>query len=141
MSGASALLTGWDAYGMPERAYVPQSALPEANTTFSVVTTKTADTNPYFIVEFSTQAMEMAQSEDMSHLVSVVKIAAWAGAGLLGIISVLIGVIYANLRGDFDDLKKSNIELVKSVASIDKQVAVSNQRLDDILRELQKGRR
>ncbi|MCA6105111.1 hypothetical protein [Bradyrhizobium australafricanum] len=82
-------------------------------------------------------------SENMSQLVTPVKIIGALTAmitAMLPIGGVFIGVIYSNIRSDLDDLKKSNIEIVKTVASVDKQAAVTNQKLDDIVRELQKRR-
>ena len=86
---------------------------------------------------------ETFRDQEMSGLVTPVKIIGFltaAIAAMLPIFAVLVGVIYSNLRGDLDDLKKSNIEIVKTVGSVDKQVAVTNQKLDDLVRELQKRR-
>jgi|ERR1700675_2942471 hypothetical protein len=71
----------------------------------------------------------------------IISLLTGAIAAMLPIGGVLIGVIYSTLRSDLDDLKKSSSEMVKTISSVDKQAAVTNQKLEDILKELQKPRR
>ena len=98
------------------------------------------------VPEERTEILErtLGQDENRSDLmtsVNQIKILTGIIAAMLPIGGVLIGIIYSNLRGDIDDLKKSSIETVKTLASVDKQVGITNARLEDILKELQKPSR
>jgi hypothetical protein len=65
-------------------------------------------------------------------------------AGLLAALLILVGIIYANMKGDIDDLKKDSkeiirqssdmrVDLVKAISSVEKQGAATNARLDQLI--------
>jgi hypothetical protein len=73
--------------------------------------------------------------------------------GFLGLLLAAVGIIYYNMKGDIDEIKEqqkknyeaqvtiykeiagTRIELVKSIDAVDKQVAMTNQKLEDFLRK------
>jgi hypothetical protein len=88
-----------------------------------------------------TMLNEVPRQENEMTPVKIIAFLTAAITTLLSIGLVLIGVIYSSLRSDIDDLKKSSTEMTKTIASVDKQAAVTNQKLDDILQELKRPRR
>jgi hypothetical protein len=73
----------------------------------------------------------------------------WIVGGLLLIIAALIGVVWADITSDLTsikmeqrdlrkDMSNTNVELIKAIDGVDKQIAITNQKLDDVLAELRK---
>lgn len=72
--------------------------------------------------------------------------------GLLGIVTVLIGLLYANVTSDIPELKKigqdttkaiqaTREDMIRSVAAVEKQGAIANQKMDDFISEMRRQRR
>jgi hypothetical protein len=110
-------------------AYAAPAELRSSNAVFRAVPDE-----PEALSHIPRQDDEMAPVKTIAFLTAAI-------TAMLPIGGVLIGVVYSNLRSDIDDVKKSSNEMVKTIASVDKQAAVTNQKLEDILRELQKPRR
>jgi hypothetical protein len=73
----------------------------------------------------------------------------WLVGGLLLIIAALTGVVWTTISGDVSDIKKdmrevrkdigdARVELLKAIGGVDKQIGITNQKLDDA--ELRKKR-
>jgi hypothetical protein len=72
--------------------------------------------------------------------------------GLLAALLCLVGIIYANTKGDIDELKKDSkeiirqssetrVELVKAIGAVQTQAAATNARLDQLIADgRQRGR-
>lgn len=63
---------------------------------------------------------------------------------LLGILVVLVGLIFATMKGDVDELKKdvkeiirqsadTRVEMVKAMGAVEKQATATNARLDQLI--------
>ena len=72
--------------------------------------------------------------------------------GLLGIVTVLIGLLYAIVTSDIFELKKTGQDttkaiqatredMIRSVAAVEKQGAIANQKMDDFISEMRRQRR
>ena len=64
----------------------------------------------------------------------------WIVGGGAAIIFALITFLYMGLRGDISDVKKATenngLEIVKAIGSVEKQLAVTNTKLDAVDRQL-----
>jgi hypothetical protein len=73
----------------------------------------------------------------------------WLVGGLLIIIAGLVSVVWVTTTSDLTSIKteqrelrkdmgNANVELIKAIDGVDKQIAITNQKLDDVLAELRK---